>query len=116
MFMMFMIAETHPFTDGNGRIARILMNAELVCHRQSTIIIPTVYRDDYLLSLRRLSRTSDPTAFVSMLSRAHRFTALLPFDNYQATLQALRVGNAFRDANEGFLLLAPDSLSRLRPT
>ena len=30
MFIMFIVAEVHPFVDGNGRIARIMMNAELV--------------------------------------------------------------------------------------
>jgi len=29
VFMMFMISEIHPFTDGNGRISRIMGNAEL---------------------------------------------------------------------------------------
>ena len=28
--MMFLVSEVHPFVDGNGRIARIMMNAELV--------------------------------------------------------------------------------------
>ena len=27
---MFLISEVHPFDDGNGRIARVMMNAELV--------------------------------------------------------------------------------------
>jgi hypothetical protein len=30
VFMMFLVAEVHPFADGNGRVARIMMNAELV--------------------------------------------------------------------------------------
>ena len=29
LFMLFMVSEVHPFTDGNGRISRIMMNAEL---------------------------------------------------------------------------------------
>ena len=29
VFMLFLISEVHPFADGNGRIARIMMNAEL---------------------------------------------------------------------------------------
>ena len=56
VFMLFMISEVHPFTDGNGRISRIMMNAELVAADQSKIIIPTVFREDYLDALRRLTR------------------------------------------------------------
>ena len=28
--MQFLISEVHPFDDGNGRLSRIMMNAELV--------------------------------------------------------------------------------------
>ena len=54
-YIMFMISEIHPFLDGNGRIARVMMNAELVKEKQTKIIIPTVYRDDYLGALRCLT-------------------------------------------------------------
>jgi len=33
-----MICEIHPFLDGNGRIARVMINAELVSANQSKII------------------------------------------------------------------------------
>ena len=29
IFIMFLISQIHPFADGNGRAARIMMNAEL---------------------------------------------------------------------------------------
>lgn len=53
IFMMFLIAEVHPFLDGNGRIARIMMNSELEATNQCKIFIPTVYREDYLTTLQR---------------------------------------------------------------
>ena len=59
-YIMFILSEVHPFLDGNGRIARIMMNSELVKAEQSKIIIPTVYRDDYLGALRKLTRQSNP--------------------------------------------------------
>jgi fido (protein-threonine AMPylation protein) len=61
-YIMFMVSEIHPFLDGNGRIARVMMNAELVKVEQTRIIIPTVYREDYLGTLRRLTRQQDPLA------------------------------------------------------
>jgi len=29
-FCMFIVAEIHPFIDGNGRIARMIMNSEFI--------------------------------------------------------------------------------------
>ena len=67
-YIMFMVSEIHPFLDGNGRIARVMMNAELVKAEQTRIIIPTVYRDDYLGALRRLTRQQDPIAYIKMIN------------------------------------------------
>lgn len=39
-FMMFPVSEVHPFADGNGRAARIMMNAELLAEGQERIIVP----------------------------------------------------------------------------
>ena len=70
MFVMFLVAEVHPFADGNGRIARIMMNAELVHGNRARIIIPTVYREDYLLALRALTRNGNTEPYIRMLDRA----------------------------------------------
>lgn len=103
IFMMFVIAEVHPFLDGNGRIARVMMNAELVHAGQCRIIIPTVYREDYLLALRRLSRERDADAYVRMLVRAQEFTASIDFSDYQQALEQLKRCNAFLQSFEGKL-------------
>ena len=52
--MMFLVTEVHPFADGNGRVARIMMNAELAAAQQTRVLIPIVYRSNYLSSLRAL--------------------------------------------------------------
>jgi len=78
---MFLISEVHPFLDGNGRIARVMMNAELVKKMQTRIIIPTVYSDDYIGVLRRLTRQHDPLAFIKMLQRAQVFSSTMMGDN-----------------------------------
>ncbi|MBA2369191.1 MAG: Fic family protein [Candidatus Protochlamydia sp.] len=105
IFMMFLISEVHPFADGNGRIARILMNAELDLARQCRIIIPTVYREDYLLALRSLSRKMDPSPYVKMLSYAQQFSASIPYENYHQALALFHSCNAFLEPNEGKLIL-----------
>lgn len=73
-FMMFMINEVHPFEDGNGRIARVMMNAELVATGESKILIPNVYRIDYLGALKKLTKQANPDTYIRMLQRAHEFS------------------------------------------
>jgi Fic family protein len=102
-FMMFLISEVHPFSDGNGRIARIMMNAELYATKHSTIIIPNVYREDYLTALRALTRRDRPDPLIKMLSRAHRFSHL-DFSNYKKALHEIEMKNWFRDSSEARLI------------
>lgn len=104
IFTMFCVSEIHPFDDGNGRIARIMMNAELAAVNQCRIIVPTVYRDDYLLALRRLSRAHDPDAYIKMLTRAQAFTASIDFSDYEYALRSLRAAHAFQSPFEGKLV------------
>lgn len=99
IFVMFLVSDVHPFNDGNGRIARIMMNAELVSAGESTIIIPTVYRDDYLLPLRALTRRHRPGPLVDMLVTAQRFSHL-EFSSYPTTLKELQRRNWFREPDE----------------
>ncbi|MBK9105758.1 MAG: Fic family protein [Saprospiraceae bacterium] len=105
-YIMFLISEVHPFLDGNGRIARIMMNAELVCQGQAKIIIPTVYRDDYLGALRRLSRQEDPAAYIRMLERAHTFSDTLTGDDIGIMQKQLEDANAFEEHGQAILRIS----------
>lgn len=96
-YIMFLISEVHPFLDGNGRTARVMMNAELVKQGQAKIIIPTVYREDYMLALRRLTRQHEPTAYITMLERAHEFTATIFGDDMDEIEEKLKTSNAFKE-------------------
>jgi hypothetical protein len=102
-FMMFMISEIHPFLDGNGRISRIMMNAELVKRAQTRIIIPTVFRDDYILTLRRLTRDNDPKPYIKMLDKAQRFSQTI-VGSINFMQDYLEKCNAFKEPTEGKLL------------
>jgi Fic family protein len=99
-YIMFMVSEIHPFLDGNGRVARVMMNAELVKADQTRIIIPTVYREDYLGALRKLTRQQNPIPYIKMLQKAQDFSATLK----AATMEELEVqlisSNAFREQDE----------------
>ncbi|HEX5308569.1 MAG TPA: Fic family protein [Solirubrobacteraceae bacterium] len=74
VFAMFLVAEVHPFSDGNGRVARALANAELTAAGQRRLMIPIVFRDDYLQALRAMSRLQSPTSLIRALSRAQDWT------------------------------------------
>jgi hypothetical protein len=100
IFYMFLISEVHPFTDGNGRIARVLMNAELSASRQQRIVIPLVYRDNYLQCLRLLARNGDPAALIRVLDVAQRYSASIPWQGLRDAEQALRDTNAFVTPDE----------------
>jgi hypothetical protein len=102
-FIMFMIAEIHPFEDGNGRIARLMMNAELVAANVSKIIIPTVYRTDYLGGLRAFSLRLNSIPFIRMLSRASDFSASIVQKNFDEMLKYLVSCNAF-ESDDGNIL------------
>jgi prophage maintenance system killer protein len=102
-YIMFMISEIHPFLVGNGRIARVMMNAELVKTNQTRIIIPTVYRDDYLGALRKLSRNDDPAVYIRMLQRAQEFSATLIANDMEALEHHLTQSNAFKEHDEAKL-------------
>ncbi|WP_207424181.1 Fic family protein [Desertivirga brevis] len=102
-YMMFMVSEVHPFLDGNGRIARIMMNAELVKATQARIIIPTVFREDYLGALRQLTRRNEPDTYIRMLQRAQLFSATIKGPNMDYMQNILSQSNAFHEGDEYIL-------------
>ena len=103
IYMMFFLSEVHPFQDGNGRMARIMMNAELFRADEAKIIVPTVYREDYLLVLRKLSRQSVPDAYIKTMVILHHFSSTLYGRDFQKLLNYLTQCNAFEDPNMGKL-------------
>jgi hypothetical protein len=103
IFMMFLVTDVHPFVDGNGRTARIMMNAELVSAGQSTVIIPTVFRDDYLQALRALTRRNRAAPIVQALVKAQRFSHL-KFSPYPQILKELIRRNWFREPDDAKLV------------
>jgi hypothetical protein len=103
VYMMFILSEAHPFLDGNGRLARIMMNAELVKEQQSKIIIPTVFRDDYIGTLKKLTKQGDCVPYIRMLQRAHEFSATIYGDDMKEMEKRLTESNAFLEHTEGLL-------------
>ena len=105
IYMMFLISETHPFNDGNGRTARVMMNAELFRVGEAKIIVPTVYREDYLLSLRKLSRQGDPMTYIKVMEKMHLFGQTLYGRTFDDLWSYLKSCNAFEEPEKAKLKL-----------
>ena len=100
IFMMFLVSEVHPFTDGNGRAARIMMNAELVAAREQKIIIPTIYRSNYLSGLKALTHSNLTDPLIRTLDFAQKYTQSIDWDDFESARQQLTETNAFMDPTQ----------------
>lgn len=91
VFLGFVVSEVHPFTDGNGRAARLLTDAQLLAAGFSGIVVTTRSRDLYLRALRGASRRDssqgDWRAFLaSTMEKLHRTYRDLPVRSTEEAL------------------------------
>jgi fido (protein-threonine AMPylation protein) len=100
---MFVVAEVHPFTDGNGRTARLAMNLFLTEAGLTRVIVPVVYRDDYITALKAMSSNAHPVPLCRMLARAARFSRWLDMSSKDNAFAALKRSNAHERPETGKL-------------
>lgn len=103
IMMHVIIAEVHPFDDGNGRMARIMMNAELVNQQQSKVIIPNVFRDDYILALKKFSHQRDISTLVQVLDKMQQYAGRIPCGSLEEAHEYLTFTNAYKEPDEARL-------------
>ncbi len=58
----------HPFDDGNGRMARLLMNLILIKHGYTVAIVQSEKKTRYLQELERADQSEDPTQFIEHIA------------------------------------------------
>ena len=111
VFMMFLVSEVHPFVDGNGRVARIMMNAELVAAEERRIIVPTIFRSNYLTGLKAMTHNGVTRTLIRALDFLQRYSLAIDFTTFAGAQAELEATHAFRDAQladaEGVRLILP---------
>jgi Fic family protein len=95
LFLHCLIAEVHPFDDGNGRMSRLHFTSELLRGNQAQVIIPTVFRDDYLGGMRALTKRNDPSAITRACQRAQETVAAIREADIDEAIEAWAKTNAF---------------------
>lgn len=112
---MFIVSEVHPFDDGNGRVARVMMNAELVAAGHARIVVPTVYRNNYLAGLRGMSVNGHADGLIATLAFAQRWTAQVDWSSVEQARADLERTHATLDSTdaeaEGLRLQLPAAVS-----
>jgi hypothetical protein len=99
-FGLFLISEVHPYDDGNGRVARAAMCAELSAAAQARILVPIVFRNEYQTALRSVSREGRFDLYVRTLAYAWRWTAGMPWHDRGAVDGQLVATHALTDSTD----------------
>lgn len=103
LLIHFLLVEIHPFADGNGRLSRIMMTRALLASGLSRIVVPTVHREDYVDTLRLLSRNDIPDAFVRCMMRLQALAATAHATTLARTIDIWATTNAFLEPREARL-------------
>ena len=104
----FLLSDVHPFADGNGRLSRLMMSRELLAAGLSRIIVPTVFRDDYLDAQRALSRRDDPSIYVRSMEFCQKVTAACADEPIEAAIETWARTYAFCEDGHHARLTMPD--------
>ena len=100
--MMALITACHPFDDGNGRIARLAANAELSAAGEVRLVIPNVYRNNYLAALSGFSNgAGHGEQLVAVLEFSQRWAAAVDWTSFVGANTILETCNAYLDAGTG---------------
>ena len=97
---LFLVSEVRPYDDGNRRVARAAMCAELTAAGQTRTVVPIVFRNEYLAALRNLSRERRFDLYVCTLAHVWRWTAGMPWQDRAAVDGYLAATNALTDSTD----------------
>ena len=110
LYAMFLVSEVHPFTDGNGRLARLVMNAELSGAGQCRIIVPTLFRETYLDNLKVLTNEGVATGYIKAMTEIQKWCSGFDYSDVDGLISAVKTTNALERSLTKFRLLLPNDL------
>ncbi|GAP36207.1 fic family protein [Piscinibacter sakaiensis] len=105
IYYAFLVSEVHPFSDGNGRLSRLVMNAELSRVGLNRIIIPTLYHLQYVDCARALTRGNEPTGFIKALAGMAVWCSEFAYDELDGLIAAIRRTHALEESPVRYRLL-----------
>lgn len=108
IYYAFLVSEVHPFDDGNGRLSRLVLNAELSRIGESRIIVPTLLHEEYVDCQRQLSRQNDPVGLIHILTLAQQWTVAFDYSNVEQLIDTIKGTNALERSRAQFTLTMPD--------
>jgi hypothetical protein len=108
IYLAFLISEVHPFSDGNGRISRLVTNAELSRTAEARIIIPTLFHEEYVDCQRQLSRQDDPEGHIRALTLIQEWTVAFDYSDIDRLIDTVKKTNALERSRKQFRLMMPD--------
>jgi hypothetical protein len=111
IYLAFLVSEVHPFADGNGRMSRLTMNAELSRTGEARIIIPTLFHEEYVDCQRQLSRQNDPSGHIRASALMQAWTASFDYSDVDRLIAAVKRTNALERSRAQFRLTLPDGSS-----
>lgn len=90
------------------KIARIMMNAELVAGGQERIIVSTGYRIDYMGALKAVSQSGRTSPFIRVLNRAQQYTHAINWNDLDTARTMLEQTGAFEEGPDTKLRMPKD--------
>lgn len=63
----------HPFDDGNGRMARLLMNMILIKYGYTVAVVPVEERGQYIGMLEQADKTEDLAEFITYIAQCCKY-------------------------------------------
>jgi Fic/DOC family len=109
IFVHTMLVAVHPFNDGNGRTSRIMMTKELVSAGICRIIVPTIYRDNYIGGLTKFFESKPVVPpLVRALLECQRITHSIVSPDLNRTIELWASTHAFLEDIKNARLTSPN--------